>query len=86
MQSIDDRMREILGAYAENGKKYNELASRITLLLAELEQLNALKDEVINELHEIRDRENKMFLDMAAEGVDVEKLKSNIMEFVNKLK
>lgn len=72
-------------AYAENGRKYSALCERINDALFELEQLNSLKDEVVAELHDIRRRENEMFEDMSKEGIDVDSMKANIMEYIRKI-
>lgn len=85
MELINDKMREILAAYAENGRKYAVLADRISTALAELERLNEMKNEVLAELNGIRLREKEMFSQMQAEGLDVDYIKANILEYVKKI-
>jgi hypothetical protein len=85
MELINDKMREILAAYAENGRKYAVLTDRINTMMEELAYLNGMKNEVLAELSDIRLREKEMFSRMQAEGLDVDYIKANIMEYVKKI-
>lgn len=85
MELINDKMREILAAYAENGRKYAVLTDRINTMMEELAYLNEMKNEVLAELNDIRQREKEMFSQMQAEGLDVDYIKANIMEYVKKI-
>jgi hypothetical protein len=85
MELINDKMREILAAYAENGRKYAVLTDRINTMMEELAYLNGMKNEVLAELSDIRLREKEMFSLMQAEGLDVDYIKANIMEYVKKI-
>jgi hypothetical protein len=85
MELINDKMREILAAYAENGRKYAVLTDRINTMMEELAYLNGMTNEVLAELSDIRLREKEMFSLMQAEGLDVDYIKANIMEYVKKI-